>query len=298
MKDNCNICNSRHFELVKSELRDDKIKFKVFRCLNCEHIQLLPRVTEKEHRAFYNNNLQDRNRGKEIDFEKLRLNNLFDTNRHVKLVTELCGDRHCRILDIGSGYGFFVNEIYNFGYVNVTGIEVSRERRAIAMENGTVKIIDFDLNKPNADIGKFDVITLFHVLEHMADPIAFLKNIRNLLDTNGILICEVPNVKEMLLDICSGYNDFYWITAHLNYFSKKTLLECFKVAGYNNVDVKFEQRYGLMNLSNWLITGEPQIDKPVFEMPEAYKEVELHYREFLEKCGRSDTIIAVTRNNH
>ena len=70
------------------------------------------------------------------------------------------------------------------------------------------------------------------------------------------------------------------------------------MAGYNNVDVKFKQRYGLMNLSNWLITGEPQIDKPVFEIHDAYKEVEFYYREFLEGCGRSDTIIAVSRNNY
>ena len=294
-EDICNICGSKRFELVKSKLRDDKTKFKVFRCTDCRHVQLLPRPTEDEDKEFYNKNLQDKNRDKEIDYETLRINNLFDTKRHVRLIQMLCTNLDSRILDIGSGYGFFVNELYNSGYKNVTGIEISCERRAMALKHSHVQIIDFDVNNPDRDIGKFDFLTLFHVLEHMADPVDFLKKIKSLLNAAGILICEVPNVREMLLDNCREYNNFYWIRAHLNYFSGEALLDCFRKAGFENVEIKFEQRYGLINLCNWFMTGRPQIEKPIFEIIDIYQPVESFYRQHMESIGRSDAVIAVAR---
>lgn len=293
MKDNCNLCNSQEFKLIKSELRDDKGNYKVFKCQACSHIQLLPRPIEKKDKEFYDRNLQDKNRQKEIDYEKLKINNQFDTARHVRFIQELCKDTTCSILDIGSGYGFFVNELCRCGYKNVTGIEISEERRNMALAHGNTHIINFNVNKPDRGIGRSDVITLFHVLEHMANPILFLKNIKPLLNKEGIFICEVPNVREMLLENSREYNDFYWIRAHLNYFSDRTLSDCFRKAGYDDVEIRFEQRYGLINLCNWLTTGKPQIEKPIFEIADAYKPVESFYRKFTERLGKSDALIAI-----
>lgn len=295
MMDSCNLCGSNIFELVQNELRDEKVKYKVFSCSKCGHVQLLPKPREDDDREFYNKNLQDKNREKEIDYDKLRANNMFDTNRHVRLVKEVSDDTNCSILDIGSGYGFFLTELYRHGYKRVTGIEISAERRNIALQHSPLNFIDYDINNPGGDIGQFDIVALFHVLEHMGDPILFLKNIRKLVNEKGVFICEVPNVSEMLLDNCKEYNDFYWIRAHVNYFSDKTLLDCFKKAGYDDVKIKYEQRYGLLNLCNWLTIGKPQIDKPVFEIVDAYKPVEAYYRQYMESVGKSDAIIAVAR---
>lgn len=291
----CNLCNSHEFELVKDELRDDKTKFKVYKCNSCGHIQLLPRPKKEEDRKFYNGNLQDKSRGKEIDYEKLRGNNMFDTSRHVKLIQELCTDFSSSIVDVGSGYGFFVNELHRAGYKNVIGVEISEERRKIAQRNSLVTFIDYDVNMPDKDIRKYNIVTLFHTLEHMADPVVFLQNIKKLINQDGIFICEVPNVNEMLLANCSEYNDFYWIRAHLNYFSRDTLSMCLQRAGYGNFEIRFEQRYGLLNLCNWLATGRPQIEKPIFEILEAYRPVESYYKQHVESLGKSDAIIAIAR---
>lgn len=296
IKNSCNLCRGEKLDLFKSKLRDEKEKFKVFRCEKCGHIQLFPKPSEEDNKEFYDKNLQDIRRQKEISYEKLLANNKFDTDRHVNLIKELTNnDINSSILDIGAGYGFFVDALTRAGYKNVTGIEISIERRQISMQHTNVAIIDFDINNPNIDIGTFDVVTLFHVLEHIDDPIKFLKNIYKLLNKNGILVCEVPNVREILLDVCKEYNDFYWIRAHLNYFSSTTLLDCFKKAGYHKVEIRFEQRYGLINLCNWLTTGLPQIEKPIFEIVDDYKDVENFYRKYLESIGRSDTIIAITK---
>lgn len=296
MTEICNLCNSEKFEVVKSKLRDDNSTFRVCRCITCNHIQLLPKPSEDDDRDFYNKNQQDKGREKEIDFEKLRRNNLYDTNRHIRLIKTLCDANNCSILDIGTGYGFFLNELYGHGYKNITGIEVSEERRALAQKHSYAKIINYDITKQGKEIGQYDVVTLYHVLEHMADPISFLKRIRNLIKQKGVLVCEVPNVKELLLETSMDYNDFYWIRAHVNYFSDTTLLDCFKKADYRNVEIRYEQRYGLINLCNWLTHGKPQIKNPTFTIVDPYEPAEDYYRQWLETQGRSDAMLAIVKN--
>jgi len=291
----CNLCNSDNFELVKSQLRDDKEKFRVYSCKSCAHVQLVPKPTPQEDKEFYDKNLQDKGRGKDIDYNKLSANNMFDTLRHLRLVEELGIGKESKILDIGAGYGFFATALCNSGYKNVTGFEISDQRRKIAAEMSPATMIDFDVNNPDKDIGKFDVITLFHVLEHMADPIKFLKNIFKSLSAKGIFICEVPNVDEKLLNVCSDYNDFYWIRAHLNYFNQQGLRFCFDRAGYKKVDIIYQQRYGLINLCNWLVAGKPQTDKPIFEINDHYGDLEKIYKQGLEAQGKSDAMIIVVR---
>jgi hypothetical protein len=127
----------------------------------------------------------------------------------------------------------------------------------------------------------------------MSGPIRFLINISKLLNSGGVFICEVPNVNELLLETCAAYNDFYWIRAHINYFNANSLLACFQKAGIKNVQTKYQQRYGLINLSNWLTFGKPQIDKPVFTIADPYLKVEEFYKKDLESKGRSDALIAI-----
>lgn len=295
MKERCALCSSSRFKTIRTELRDGNTKYKVSRCANCDHIQLLPRPTDVESKEFYDQNLQDKGRGKKIDPEELRVNSRYDTERHVCLIEKLCPSKDCRVLDIGTGYGFFLAELSRRGFTRVMGIEISEERRAMARRLCSAPVIDYDINDPKEDIGRFEIITLFHVLEHVAEPSDFLRRTGELLSPGGVLVAEVPNVDEMLLETCQAYNDFYWIRAHVHYFSRKTLLDCFSRAGFDDVEVRFEQRYGLINLCNWLLTGKPQIERPVFTIDEAYREVETCYRQFVEKQGKSDTLVALAR---
>jgi len=230
----CNICNNTQFKLIKSKLRSGTSQFKVYQCLSCEHIQLFPKPTPEEDKAFYDRNQQDISTGKDINIEKLRQNNRFDSNRHVKLLEKLIPHNdNTRILDIGTGYGFFLEECIRKGFEEITGIEISDDRRALAKKITHKPIMDFDFNNPNDEkLGQYDVITLFHVLEHMQAPISFAKNISAYLKPpEGFFICEVPNVEEFLLNTCPAYHDFYWIRAHLNYFNSKVLSFVLKKAG-------------------------------------------------------------------
>ncbi len=290
----CNLCGGGKFELVKTFLRDDQTRFKVYRCKKCAHILLLPKPTEADDKEFYNSNQQDKNRGKEIDYEKLAANQRFDTDRHVSLIKRLFSKK-TSILDVGAGYGLFVAALYSAGYKKTKGLEISRERREIAQAHTAAPILEHDIMTGASVIGRYDVVTLFHVLEHTTEPILFLKSLKGLLKTKGTLICEVPNVADQLLINSNEYHDFYWIRAHLNYFNGKTLKNALAKAGFKKVKLVYAQRYGILNLSNWLLYGKPQIDRPIFEINNDYKKVDAYYRKLLEKKGRSDALLAIAQ---
>jgi len=287
----CNICGYKKFEKIADRLRGPE-PHKVYKCISCGHVQLLPRPKAEEEKRFYDENRQDRAIRKEINLENLEANSSYDNKRRADFIARKFS-RNSKILDIGCGYGFFLKEMAGRGY-RISGVEVSRERRELAKT--VTDCIIFDINfaeTSNAGIGKFDIATLFHVLEHTVEPIVFCRNIRNVLKEKGCLILEVPNVEELMLETSPDYNEFYWNRAHLNYFNRESLKNVLKKAGYRKVETLYIQRYGVENLCSWLMTGKPQIEKPVFEIEEPYRWLEEEYRRHLSKIGRSDTLLAI-----
>jgi SAM-dependent methyltransferase len=90
------------------------------------------------------------------------------------------------ILDVGCGDGMLLNRLYRMGFTNLTGIDpyASQEK-----DLGAVKIF----KKPIEELtGKFDVIMMHHVLEHIADPIGALKKAHSLLNENRSLLVRIP----------------------------------------------------------------------------------------------------------
>lgn len=93
-----------------------------------------------------------------------------------------------RVLDIGCGYGYFLERINNL--VDYTlGTEFNNE----ALEVCSNKKINVTSEKINKITEKFDFITLFQLLEHIDTPYEFIKDVTNLLEKNGILLIVTPN---------------------------------------------------------------------------------------------------------
>lgn len=296
MSELCALCGAEALEHVRAGLRDDASR-SVVRCEACGLLQVSPRPSAEEDRAFYDANAQDRARGKTVDRDGLREAASYDTARHVRLLESLGVARDARVLDVGAGYGFFATALADAGFTRVTGFEISEERRALASEWGGAPVLGLDVTAPDLGehAGAYDVVTLFHVLEHTADPAGFLRSLARLVAPGGLLVVEVPNADELMLETCPAYDDFYWIRAHLLYFTARTLAHAFERAGLPAPDVRFEQRYGLLNLANWLLRGEPQIDRPTFEIDPAYRAPEDAYRAWLSDAGRTDALAATVR---
>ncbi len=97
-----------------------------------------------------------------------------------------------RLLDIGCGSGTFVKAAYQAGF-DAFGCERSEEAVRIANRSLPGRIFHGSEDDLISRREKFDLLTLFHSLEHMQDPFRYLKNVRKLFHNGGGIIVQVPN---------------------------------------------------------------------------------------------------------
>ena len=289
----CIICKSKEFELIANKVRDSD-RHKVVKCNKCHLFQLFPLPSIKNEKKFYNEDKQSKNVLGSIDIEAIKRNSADDTMRRVNFVSRFIS-KDSTIIDIGSGYGLFIEEMNRRGF-DIIGLEISKERREISRKITNVQVLDVNICESPLEIEKVECMTLHQVLEHIRDPIKFLKKLRMYMKENAKVIIEVPNVDDLMLESNKAYRDFYWQRAHLLYFSLNTLTQIVKKAGFSKYEVYFEQRYGIENFANWHIRNRPQIDKPSYHSNANYKWLEDFYKNYLIDSGRADTLIVIVTN--
>jgi len=136
-----------------------------------------------------------------------------------------------KILDIGAGTGDFLLTAKNDGWETV-GVEPSDRAKEIAKKKG----ISFVEQISELENHSFDVITMWHVLEHVPDLQLQIQELKRLLKPTGTLIVAVPNFKSY---DAKYYNEFwaaYDVPIHFWHFSKKAIKSLFE-----NVDMKLEK---------------------------------------------------------
>ena len=145
---------------------------------------------------------------------------------------------------------------------------------------------------------RYDIITLFHVLEHMPDPRSSLVSLGEKLHARGEIIIEVPNANDALLSLYQnpGFMKFAYWSCHLFVFNEQTLAMLIKQAGYKAKYIKQIQRYPLSNHLHWLSRGKPGGHKEWAFLDSA----ELHaaYEKQLAALGLCDTLVScIQRDN-
>lgn len=141
--------------------------------------------------------------------------------------------KHGSILDFGAGTGEFLNKMKSF-YWNVYGIEPNKTARDFAILKG------LDL-KPGLDVldqKKFDVISLWHVLEHLPDFEEKIQTFKNKLKDDGILIIAVPNYDSYDAKYYRENWGAWDVPRHLWHFSRKGITEKFKENGFTLIKEK------------------------------------------------------------
>jgi len=136
-----------------------------------------------------------------------------------------------RLLDIGCGAGRYLAFARNLGW-EVVGVErdVQAAQNAAQYSGGDVKAGRFE--EMEFEAGSFDAVSLWHVLEHVYDPLDTLKRIRPLLSEEGALIIGVPNM-DCLQRRLFGKAWWYWeVPRHFWHFTPKTLTALLERAGY------------------------------------------------------------------
>ena len=169
----------------------EKDSWSVYRCMSCGLGVLDPRPTRKELKLLYDqkycdNRLMEGGTPGSRQFKK-RLG--LETHR-IKFFRRM--KRSGKILDIGCGYGYFLAACREAGY-DVHGLDFSES----AVTHARTKLdLPLTVGAPaevNLPEQAFDVITLWHALEHMPDPQETILKARTWLKPDGILAVDVPN---------------------------------------------------------------------------------------------------------
>lgn len=138
-----------------------------------------------------------------------------------------------RILDIGAGTGDFLLECKNQNW-DILGIEPNDKAKGIALGKG----IKFGYTIEKLESNSFDVITMWHVLEHVPDVEHQVAELKRLLKPSGTIIIAVPNFKSYDANHYKEFWAAYDVPRHLWHFSKTAIEKLFDKQNMNLEDVK------------------------------------------------------------
>ena len=139
------------------------------------------------------------------------------------------------VLDAGCGDGTFLELLKEAGW-QVEGFEMSPEaaeaarRRGLRVQTGTMESIDFPQ-------GRFAAIRLWHVLEHLADPLAALKKMKGWLRPGGELIIGIPNVASFYARAFGPRWSAWEVPRHLYHFTPQTIRQLLEKSGFDSIRV-------------------------------------------------------------
>ena len=162
------------------------------------------------------------------------------------------------VLDIGAGTGDFLATCLRNNW-KISGVEPSQVAREIA-KNKNVSLAE---NLSFFEDKKFDVITLWHVLEHVQSLDAYINKLKSLLKENGTLVIAVPNFKSYDANYYKEFWAAFDVPRHIWHFSQKSIVKLFQQVSMEvvkTIPMKFDAYYvsllsekyknGKMNLFN------------------------------------------------
>jgi 2-polyprenyl-3-methyl-5-hydroxy-6-metoxy-1,4-benzoquinol methylase len=212
----CLLCESTTFKSISKVDSKSSTKLLVGLCEECGLIQQTPPPTVKELSLYYSQEYR-------IDYKQSYSPKPKHVYRASKTARQRINFLHkskiCtgNLLDVGAGSGEFTYLAQRAGFKS-KGVEPNIGYSEYARSEYSCNVITAEIDHIE---GKYNVVTIFHVLEHLPDPIKAFKKLYYLLEENGLLFVEVPWIKT---NDASPHSIFF--KAHIIYFSEETLMAC------------------------------------------------------------------------
>ena len=208
------------------KVKDNSVSKESFELLLDEELQLLkthPQPSLENLPKYYESeDYISHTDGKRSLFEKLyKIIKSYSLNKKVSLINELHSQKG-NLLDIGAGTGDFLATAKKVGW-QITGIEPNEKAKAISISKG----VSLAENLENIASHSFDVITMWHVLEHVPDLENQIKTLKRLVKPNGTIIIAVPNYKSFDAKYYGAFWAAYDVPRHLWHFSKISIEKLF-----------------------------------------------------------------------
>jgi 2-polyprenyl-3-methyl-5-hydroxy-6-metoxy-1,4-benzoquinol methylase len=165
-------------------------------------------------------------------------NNIYFQEKLNKIIA-LTQEKKPVILDVGCGWGNFLQVMKNshLPYLGVdlspTAVKICQEKKLNCQEADLI-----NLSKTKSQ--QYSAITLFQVIEHIKNPLEYLKATKKLLKKNGILLITTPNNRSPLRHLFGSRWSVYNTPSHYFFYSKKSLERLLKAAGFSSFRVKID----------------------------------------------------------
>ena len=236
------------------------------------------------------NYTQYRPRFQRLNLGEYRKHNQVIEKRYEKIKSHFTGP--LSVLEIGSSDGTFLQFAREQnGALTLASLEVDAGTQAARDQSGWLKQYASFAELHERKV-RFDLVCFFHVLEHIADPAAFLSSCANFLKPKGRVIIEVPSLDDPLRTLyrVEEYEDFYFQAQHPYVYSARSLCRLLERNGFHVLSCFGHQRYGLENHLTWLAKRRPGGDEALRAM---FSPIDEQYRERLESSGHADAVIAI-----
>ena len=245
----CNLCKHNAFKVIE----EGEPLFKVLKCNNCGLVFVNPHPERNSLRRHYNKSYYsewiNQQKNRRIKMWNSRLEKIMRIKPNGKL------------LDVGCGEGLFLGLAQAKGW-EISGTEISLYASQFASKILGEEIYCGQLHEAAFADDSFDVVTMWHVLEHVEDPKGYLTEVYRVIRPGGLLVIAVPNINNLFLR--SLYRLIKWRKLklfsakdkeiHLYHFSPKTLYAYLEKAGFDCLRIAPD--YGIVQFSkkviNWV----------------------------------------------
>lgn len=251
----CWICGSEKIVLIKKSNIQAELTSKsfaitdynygttgnIYKCSRCGFLE----CPELNDILKHYENLED------LSYEDSRKERLIQMRNIVKTIKQFKSSG--TLLDVGAGSGILIEEALKAGF-EACGIEPSKWLYLKAKESNLPVFLG---TFPNKNInGRFDVVTLIDIIEHIPTPLDLIKNISNILKRDGIIVVITPDVGSLAAKLLS-WKWWHYRIAHVGYFNMNTIDLAFRRSDLKKVFFKrpswfFSLDYLLKRINSYL----------------------------------------------
>lgn len=280
----CYLCGSKYSIQVHGKVRDIP-EIGIKKCENCSLVYL---DTHDHLSDDYYHKEYDKDVFGQWSHQNYLSYSKIDDDRRIKQVLPYVSNKS--YLDVGceaGGVAIHVKKYCN----QVSVVEPMKKWQKVLKDRGLEVFGDHSELKGK----KYDFISMFHVLEHIADPIGFLTEYKENISEGGLMLIEVPSANDILLKLyeSEAFANFTYWSPHLYLFNPNTFSMVVEKSGLKIEAIQQLQRYPLSNHLKWLAKSEGggHIDWSFIDSPDLMSA----YESQLSKMGMCDTLIAWVR---
>lgn len=310
----CEICGKNDSSIIATKIREGKGIIR--KCNNCNLVFQDIDMSKEELSQYYNEIYQNTNSLRKGVIQS-PFEHFIDRYPTIKQTFENIGPylrSDMDVLELGCGSGELMHMI-NPHVNSVRGIELNCEFVQFIKNTLNYEAYCGDINEMSLD-KKYDLIISIMTLDHMPNPKESLLKMKSLLNKNGLIYIEVPNIdvalnKYLPRQMSDKYLEFFWHLAHYYYFSRDTFQLLLNSVGLS-ADIKCQHQYTLKNFLNWYFNGKPQenyynatMGKKMFEGKSEFEEkmnnmiyiMDLEFQRILSETYSGDSLYCIAREN-